>query len=268
MVVFSIVHVFPHNSFVINSDTIDIGLIGGSSITFRSADRKILTVSPNINQVSCGPIFSLIGLASAITQTVALSVGDTCSVGGGGGGGGGGGSLPTPTPTPTPTATPIPSASPSATVSPSPTASVSPSATLSPSASPVSSANAALIATLQQQINALIAQLKTLIQQKKAAGESIPASLEAFLNASPNASFNRNLTLGSIGDDVKALQQLLNSKGFKVAISGAGSPGFETTRFGPATKAALAKYQQSVGIKPASGYFGFLTRNYLKSVGY
>lgn len=72
--------------------------------------------------------------------------------------------------------------------------------------------------------------------------------------------FKANLTIGSLGSEVKALQQFLNSHGYPVAASGAGSPGNETTRFGALTKAALIKYQKAKGITPAVGYFGPITR--------
>ena len=71
--------------------------------------------------------------------------------------------------------------------------------------------------------------------------------------------FTRSLTLGSTGSDVKALQAFLNSKGFKVAVSGPGSPGLESTYFGPATSAALSRFQITNRITPALGYFGPLT---------
>lgn len=72
--------------------------------------------------------------------------------------------------------------------------------------------------------------------------------------------FQVNLTVGSLGSEVKALQEYLNTHGYTVANSGAGSPGNETTKFGAATRAALIKYQQAKGISPAVGYFGALTR--------
>jgi peptidoglycan hydrolase-like protein with peptidoglycan-binding domain len=72
--------------------------------------------------------------------------------------------------------------------------------------------------------------------------------------------FSRNLTMGMTGMDVKALQQFLNTRGFSIAASGAGSAGLETTVFGAKTKAALAKFQAVNGIVPAAGYFGVLTR--------
>ena len=94
---------------------------------------------------------------------------------------------------------------------------------------------------LQRQIDALLAQAKG-------------------LQGTGTSSFTRDLQVGSVGDDVRALQKLLNGKGFTVALSGPGSPGNETGTFGNATKAALAKYQVSLGISPAAGYFGPKTR--------
>jgi hypothetical protein len=72
--------------------------------------------------------------------------------------------------------------------------------------------------------------------------------------------FTRTLQIGSKGADVKLLQQFLNGKGFRVAVAGSGSPGKEGTSFGPATKAALIKFQIANNIKPTSGIFGPLTR--------
>ncbi len=75
-----------------------------------------------------------------------------------------------------------------------------------------------------------------------------------------NFNFTRNLTLGSKGVDVKALQVILNSLQFKISAVGAGSPGLESDYFGPATKNSLGRYQLSKKIFPALGYFGLRTR--------
>jgi hypothetical protein len=91
------------------------------------------------------------------------------------------------------------------------------------------------------------------------AGVSLVLSFAFALTVSA-ASFSRNLTVGSKGADVKDLQVFLNANGYVVALSGTGSAGKESTKFGPATKAALVKYQTAKGIKPASGFFGELTR--------
>ncbi|HTK33417.1 MAG TPA: peptidoglycan-binding domain-containing protein [Candidatus Paceibacterota bacterium] len=72
------------------------------------------------------------------------------------------------------------------------------------------------------------------------------------LAAVTSAAFSTNLTVGSTGADVSALQTWLISSGFSIP---AGATGY----FGSQTKAALASYQKSVGL-PAYGFFGPLTQ--------
>lgn len=80
--------------------------------------------------------------------------------------------------------------------------------------------------------------------------------------------FTRDLTIGSTGSDVLALQQILNANGFAVNTAGAvGSAGFETDYFGSLTAAALGKWQAANGVSPAVGYFGPLTRAAFASSG-
>jgi hypothetical protein len=79
------------------------------------------------------------------------------------------------------------------------------------------------------------------------------------VSAQSSSVYTRNLTVGSRGADVTALQGVLNAGGFlSVAPTG---------YFGSLTKAALAAWQASVGISPASGYFGPITRAYLATNG-
>lgn len=66
--------------------------------------------------------------------------------------------------------------------------------------------------------------------------------------------FSRDLWLGSMGEDVRCLQRFLNSNGFTVATWGPGSPGYESTTYGPRTMAAVALWQRSMGY-PVSGTF-------------
>lgn len=70
----------------------------------------------------------------------------------------------------------------------------------------------------------------------------------------------RDLKFGMKGEDVRALQKLLNANGYVLAKSGAGSPGNETIVFAGATQRALVRYQKDNGVRPAVGYFGVLTR--------
>jgi hypothetical protein len=124
---------------------------------------------------------------------------------------------------------------------------------------PTSMSLAQLLALLAQ----LKAQLKALVLQAIARGIKLPPGLAESLGIYPStgvtAGFTRNLVVGMSGADVISLQKFLNSHGFVIAASGPGSPGYEVSVFGLKTKAALIKYQASVGL-PATGYFGALTR--------
>ncbi len=73
--------------------------------------------------------------------------------------------------------------------------------------------------------------------------------------------FEQNLTLGSRGEAVLKLQQFLNkTPGTAIAAAGrAGSPGKETSAFGPATAAAVKAFQKAHGL-PMTGFVGKLTR--------
>ncbi|MEK7630480.1 MAG: peptidoglycan-binding domain-containing protein [Patescibacteria group bacterium] len=78
--------------------------------------------------------------------------------------------------------------------------------------------------------------------------------------------FTRDLSVAgaggsSTGEDVRCLQKYLNGAGHQIAATGAGSPGSESTNFGPLTKAAVMKWQTSAGITPVAGYFGLKSRN-------
>jgi len=84
----------------------------------------------------------------------------------------------------------------------------------------------------------------------------LPTVPEPAFGFTPNNTvFARDLTVGSNGSDVVALQTFLEQRGFLVMPSGV-SKGY----FGALTRAALAQYQTSKKIVPAEGYFGHLTR--------
>jgi hypothetical protein len=114
---------------------------------------------------------------------------------------------------------------------------------------PVASAQSTT--SVQAQITALLAQI---------------AQLQAHLGTSSTAtatasySFTKDLTLGSKGADVTALQQLLISKGDLTAVTA------PTGYFGTLTQSALAAFQSANGITPAAGYFGPKTRAFVNSM--
>jgi len=106
---------------------------------------------------------------------------------------------------------------------------------------PVAKVEAQTSAELNAQIQALLAQI---------------AALQGQVGGSTSGhTFTMDLTVGSSGAEVTALQQWLVSKGFLTMPAGV-SMGY----FGEMTRAAVAAYQTSKGITPASGYFGPVTR--------
>ena len=80
------------------------------------------------------------------------------------------------------------------------------------------------------------------------------------------STFTRNLAQSSAGNDVMTLQKFLNSQGFTVASTGAGSSGNETSFFGALTQSALIKFQKAYGITPSVGYFGPKTRSIMNII--
>lgn len=86
------------------------------------------------------------------------------------------------------------------------------------------------------------------------------AGAQTTTTSSASVTFSRDLTIGSTGADVTALQNWLISKGHTIA---AGATGY----FGAQTQAALAAYQAANGIAPAAGYFGPITRAKVNAAG-
>ncbi len=79
--------------------------------------------------------------------------------------------------------------------------------------------------------------------------------------------FSKNLYFGLTDPEVKQLQQLLNKDPrTRLTNTGLGSPGHETTYFGPLTQAAVIKLQTLYSIKPNIGYVGPLTRAVLNGL--
>lgn len=100
----------------------------------------------------------------------------------------------------------------------------------------VPSAQAATMSELQAQIQSLLQQINSLKElQAMQSGQSTGSCL---------LTFPRNLTLGSTGADVLALQKFLNrDEETKVALYSYGSPGQETSYYGTRTYEAVQKFQ-------------------------
>jgi len=126
----------------------------------------------------------------------------------------------------------------------------------------------AQIAALTQQLQQLQSQLASLQGTSSTPSTNVPAACVGI-------TFDRNLSVGATGADVKCLQSLLNQDAdTKLADSGAGSPGNETEYFGPITKAAVIKFQEkyaddilaSYGLTKGTGFVGVTTRAKLNAL--
>src|SRR6056297_2378429 len=118
---------------------------------------------------------------------------------------------------------------------------------------------------LEAQIQALMQQLEDL----KAEKAEMTGETTAIEGVPAGYTFDRNLSVGMSGTDVKYLQKVLNaSEDTKLADSGVGSPGNETEYLGPLTKAAVVKFQEKYqedvlgpyDLTQGTGYVGKTTR--------
>ncbi len=97
-------------------------------------------------------------------------------------------------------------------------------------------------------------------------GQATPGTGSNNPNTGACPALSRSLQQGSSGADVKALQMFLNGNAqTQVSVSGAGSPGNESTYFGAATKAAVTKFQTLNNVS-AIGIVGPATRAAIAAV--
>ena len=129
-------------------------------------------------------------------------------------------------------------------------------------------ASAQSVSELQAQLAALTAQLTALEGQ---------ANIVVTTNTGGVCPYTwaRNLTIGSTGDDVRQLQRFLNGDPqTQVATAGVGSPGNESSYYGPATARAVSKFQEKYasavlapfGLSKGTGGFYTSTRKQANSM--
>lgn len=85
------------------------------------------------------------------------------------------------------------------------------------------------------------------------------------VTTSPSIKITKILKFKTTNTDVKLLQIFLNSHGFSVSKTGAGSVGHETNYFGPKTKQALINFQKANKLKP-DGIVGPITRGIINQL--
>jgi len=113
-------------------------------------------------------------------------------------------------------------------------------------------------ASIEAEINALTAQLHVLLAEARRGSSSATVSTSSY-------AFTRNLSYGTTGNDVQELQQFLISENSGPAARKLKAHG-TTRNFGILTLNALKEFKKAAGIKPASGYFGPITRAYVNAL--
>lgn len=238
-------------SITVNASNFSVTLLSGSSFQVTAPGLERLSADTNTGNTAftCNNSQSLIKFAPSSTITVTITPSatlcsaDTSNTSGGStsssSSGGGGSSTPATPATPaTPTVTPAVPATPAT------------------PATPASGLSSGQIQSILDVLASFDVDAATMASVKLALeGTTTGSVTSAAVHA-----FKSDLQLGTLGSEVKALQEFLNSHGYTIANSGAGSLGNETTKFGGLTKAALIKYQKAKGITPAVGYFGPKTR--------
>ena len=124
-------------------------------------------------------------------------------------------------------------------------------------------------------IGELQAKLATLEAQYAALKEQANVVVTTNVSGVCPYTWARNLTIGSTGDDVRQLQRFLNGDPqTQVATAGVGSPGNESSYYGPATARAVSKFQEKYasavlapfGLSKGTGGFYTSTRKQANSM--
>jgi len=244
-------------SMTVNATNFSVTLSSGSTFQVTAPGLEQINANTTTGQASfiCNNSQSLIKYAPDTSVTVTITpIAALCSSTSSGTGssstvssGGGGSSTPVVT-TPVVTTTPVATTT-------TATATVTTTTQTTP-AIPASGLSSSQIQSILDVLASFDVDAATMASVKLA----LEGTTTGSITSAAVHAFKANLTIGSLGSEVKALQEFLNSHGYTIANSGAGSPGNETTKFGALTKAALIKYQKAKGITPSVGYFGPKTR--------
>ncbi len=103
------------------------------------------------------------------------------------------------------------------------------------------------------------------LNENKTATSTVNALISTNYSTLFQLIFNRDLYLGLIGGDVRALQDFLikqHSGKAAEALAENGATGF----FGLLTKSALVEFQLKNNLKPAVGFFGPITRSFIQNI--
>jgi len=237
-------------SITVNATNFSVDLVSGSSFKVTAPGLERITSDTDTGKTSYVCDASGSSIAYAPTSSVTVTITPTSTLCSSNSGSSTGGSTSVSSSAPASSATPA-----------TPATAATPVVTATPAtpATPTTSASGLSASQVQSILDVL-----TSFDVDAATMASVKAALQGTSTGSVTSVavgvFKANLTIGSLGSEVKALQQFLNAHGYTVSTSGAGSSGNETTKFGGATKAALIKYQKAKGITPAAGYFGAKTR--------
>lgn len=215
-------------SLVVGTSSFSVTLQSGSTLTVASASRNLITTdAPDVNEaITCGSSESSVALTATAQVTISVSVSaNACGAAAGAASSTGGSNGP-------PAAQSGGGGGGSTYVTPVAT---TPAQTTTTS-----------VTDLQAQITSLLAMVASLQAQLGiASGSTVGSGVSTFA---------KNMVAGNRSADVANLQKVLNSDpDTQVSISGAGSPGNETTYFGSATKKAIQKFQIKYGIAQPGG---------------
>ena len=108
-----------------------------------------------------------------------------------------------------------------------------------------------------------------LVAQNGSETTTMPSACTMISIIPPSRPFTVDLSFGSFAPAVRRLQQFLNTNGFTLAATGAGSPGNETEYFGVRTMNALMKFKSArradIGLTTTTGSLDAKTRQYINN---